>query len=138
MVGTFHHTIDAKGRMFVPARLRESLGDEFYVTICGESCLQIYSLEMWEAALAKLRTMPQEDQMELRPLFSNAAQCVPDGQGRIQLPQDLRDFVGLEKNVTIVGTGLYVQIWDSDTWKPTGEKEKGLDSVKAAIRKLNF
>lgn len=136
--GTFQHTVDAKGRMFVPARLREVLGQEFYVTISAEDCLMVYSQEMWNSALERLKSMSQEDQMSLRPLFASATQCAPDAQGRIALPQDLRDFVGLQKNVTIVGTGLYVQIWDSDKYRPTESTEREKENIKAAIRKLSF
>jgi len=136
--GTFQHTVDAKGRMFVPARLREVLGQEFYVTISGEDCLMVYSQEMWNSALERLRSMSQEDQMALRPLFASAAQCAPDAQGRIPLTQDLRDFAGLKKNVTIVGTGLYVQIWDSEKYQPTENVEREKENIKAAIRKLSF
>jgi len=138
MIGTYQHTIDAKGRMFVPAPLRKQLGEEFYVTITGEDCLQIYSLEMWERALEKLRAMKQNEQKKLRQLFGSAAHCVPDGQGRIPIPQDLRDHAGLSKNVTIVGTGLYAQIWDAETYKPTQDKERSKESISEALKELDF
>jgi len=136
--GTYQHTIDAKGRMFIPSRLREDLGEKFFVTISSEDCLMIYSMERWESALDKMRTMPQEDQMALRPLFASAVQCTPDGQGRIQLTQDLREFAGLSKNVTIVGTGLYIQIWDADLYKTIEDNERQKDNIKNVIRKLSF
>ena len=138
MYGRFQHTIDAKGRLFIPARLREKLGEGFIVTISWETCLTVYSMERWENAEEKLRAMPQTAQMELRPLFSNAAHVELDGQGRILLPQWLIDHAGLTKNVTIVGTGLYVQIWDSDTYKVVEEKEKNRENLKSVIEKHDF
>jgi len=138
MIGTFQHTIDTKGRMFVPSRMRDELGNKFYVTISIDQCLQIYTEEMWDEAIEKIRTMPQEAQMQLRPLFACANECELDKQGRIQLSQDLRDLVGLKKNVTIVGTGLYVQIWDADTYKPVEESERQTENVRDAIRKFSF
>jgi len=138
MIGTYQHTIDAKGRMFVPSNLRKQLGEEFYVTISGEECLMIYSLEMWEVAMAKLRDTPQEFHFGLRQVFSSAAHCVPDGQGRVPLTQDLRDFAGLTKNVTIVGIGLYVQIWDSEKYKQKQLDERKPENIMEAIRKLGL
>ena len=138
MYGKFQHTIDAKGRLFIPARLREKLGDSFYVTISWESCLTVYSMERWENAEEKLMSLSQTAQMELRPLFSNAVESDLDAQGRILLPQSLREHAGLSKNVTIVGTGLYVQIWDSETYKQIEDKETDRDNLKNVIDKHGF
>jgi len=138
MYGKFQHSIDAKGRLFIPARLREKLGDKFYVTISFEECLTIYTIERWRKAEEKLETMPQSAQMELRQLFANAAEVELDGQGRIPLTKDLRDFAGLMKNVTIIGTGLYVQIWDCEKYKVIEDKERNHDSLKNVIEKYGF
>jgi len=144
--GTHKNTIDAKGRMFVPAALRKQLeeskdGDgkvEFYVTISGEDCLMIYSKSMWDKALMRLSEMSQEEQTELRPLFAKASRCIPDEQGRIALTQELRDFAQLKKNVTLVGIGLYIQIWDSEIRKLKDEKESTKENMQSVIRKLKF
>ena len=138
MIGKFNHSIDAKGRLFIPARLREELGVVFYVTVSFEECLTVYSLERWENAKEKLKALSQSAQMELRPIFSNAQKCELDGQGRIQLSQNLRDSAGLTKDVTIVGTGIYAQIWDSETYKPVEEKERNRENLKNIIEKYDF
>ena len=138
MIGTFNYSIDAKGRLFIPARLRDELGEVFFVTLAMEKCLQAYSYERWETAIERLKTMPQATQLELRPLFSNAARCELDSQGRILLPQALRDKVDLKKNVTIVGTGLYVQFWDSETYMPIEEEETTLENIANVIREHGF
>jgi len=138
MYGKFQHTIDAKGRLFIPARLREKLGDSFYVTISFEDCLTIYSTERWTKAEEKLETMSQTAQMELRPLFSNASHVDLDGQGRIPLTQNLREAAGLKKNVTIVGAGLYVQIWDAETYRQVEIEESNRENLKNVVEKYGF
>jgi len=138
VVGTYNHTIDAKGRVFVPAPLRKLLGDEFYVTICGEECLQIYTMAKWEQYLEKLSALKQSEQKPLRPIFSNAAHCVPDTQGRIQIPQNLRNRGFLEKNVTILGTGTFVQIWDAEKYAEIEAAESTPDKISEALEQLDF
>jgi len=138
LIGTYYHTVDTKGRMFVPANLRKALGDEFYVTISGDGCLYIYSLDMWQRAMEKLMESTQENHMEISQLFADAVHCEPDPQGRIPLSQDLRDFAEITKNVTIVGIGLYVQIWDSDKYKARQAEQRKPENIKEAIRKLGL
>ena len=138
MIGTYYHSIDAKGRLFIPARLREELGEVFYVTISTEACLMVYSKQRWDRALEKLEAMPQAKQLKLRQIFSKASKCELDGQGRIQLPQKLRDYAGLSKNVTIVGTGVYVQIWDSEMYEPIEAEETSPENLKKVIEELEF
>ena len=138
MYGKYEHTIDAKGRVFIPSKLREKLGKEFFVTISFENCLTIYSLDRWRKAEEKLEGLSQTEQMDLRPLFSNAAPVELDAQGRIALTQNLRNKVGIERDVTIVGTGLYVQIWDSETYKRVEEGEMDRENLKSVIDKYGF
>lgn len=116
MTGIYNHNIDAKGRVFVPAPLREELGEVFYVTLSMEPCLSAYSSESWDRFMEKIKAMPKIKQIKMRPLFSHAAKCTLDGQGRILLPQALRDFAGLKKNVTVVGNGECAEFWDSEAW----------------------
>jgi MraZ protein len=138
MTGTFTHTIDAKGRLSIPARLRDELGDVFHVTISFEDCLCAYSEETWTRLNDKLKAMPLVDQVELRPLFSHAVKCEIDGQGRILLPQNLRDDAGLKKIVTIVGAGEFVQFWNPEVWTPIDSKEKAKDNMRDVMKKHSF
>ena len=112
MTGVYRHTLDSKGRLFIPAKLREELGDVFYVTLSMERCLSAYSSESWDRFMAKIKEMPKVKQIKMRPLFSHAAKCELDSQGRILLPQALRDFAGLTKNVAVVGAGECAEFWD--------------------------
>ena len=138
MYGKFQHTIDSKGRLFIPARLREALGNSFYITISFEDCLTIYSTDRWRKAEEKLESMSQSAQMELRVLFSNASHVELDSQGRIPLTLNLREVAGLEKNVTIVGTGLYVQIWDAEKYKHVEAVESNRENLRNVIEKYGF
>ena len=93
MTGIYQHTLDAKGRLFIPAKLREELGDTFYVTVSPEKCLSAYSQENWKATSEKAAAMTNLQQRKVRPLFAYAARCDLDGQGRILLPQHLRALI---------------------------------------------
>ena len=90
------HTLDAKGRLAVPSRLRDELGGIFYVTLSMDRCLSAYSAESWQRFSDKVDAMPfVEQRKKMRPLFAFAARCEADAQGRILLPQNLRDYAGL-------------------------------------------
>ena len=114
MTGEYMHTLDAKGRLAVPSRLRDELGGVFYVTLSMDRCLSAYSAESWQRFSDKVDAMPFVKQRKMRPLFAFAARCETDAQGRILLPQNLRDYAGLTKDVTIVGCNNHAEIWDRD------------------------
>jgi len=138
MEGAYQHMIDAKGRLFIPSRLREELGDVFYVTLSMEKCLTAYSNESWEQFKEKVRAMPKAKQNKMRPLFSHAAKCDVDGQGRVLLSQALRDFADLKKSVTVVGNGECAEIWDSERWAATDAIETTPDNIASVFMELDF
>ena len=116
VTGQYQHTIDAKGRLFIPAKLREELGDTFYVTMGMDSCLSIYSDASWERFTEKFESLPYTKTKAMRPLFANAAKCEPDAQGRIVLPQKLRAYAHLEKDVVVIGVSNRAEIWNAEKW----------------------
>jgi MraZ protein len=138
MTGIYQHSLDAKGRLFIPARLREELGDIFYVTLSMEKCLTAYSSESWDKFMEKIKAMPKVKQIKMRPLFAHAAKCDLDGQGRILLPQALRDFAGLTKNVTVVGSGECAEFWDSDAWNEVDAAETSPENIADVFTELDF
>ena len=138
MTGIYQHTIDAKGRLAIPARLRDDLGATFHVTLSTEKCLAAYSNESWNELIEKIKGLPKLSQKKTRPLFSHAAKCEIDSQGRILLPQALRDFANLKKNVTVVGTGELVEIWDADEWASVDEVETTPESIKEIFNELDI
>ena len=138
MTGIYQHTVDTKGRLAIPARLRDELGSEFHVTLSMEKCLTGYSAESWDKLMEKIKAMPKVKQMKMRPLFAHAAKCELDAQGRILLPQALRDFAGLKKNVTVVGAGECVEFWDSDAWAEVDAIETTPEKIAEVYMELDF
>ena len=116
MTGQYAHNIDAKGRLFIPARLREELGQTFHVTVGLDHCLSIYSDESWAAFTDKVRALPYSKAKALRPLFANAVDCEPDAQGRILIPPKLREYAGLQKEVVVIGSFDRAEIWNAERW----------------------
>ena len=138
MTGEFEHTLDAKGRLAIPARLRDELGSVFYVTLSMDRCLSAYSAENWQKFSDKVDAMPFVKQRKMRPLFAFAARCEVDGQGRILLPQNLREWAGLTKNVTVVGCNNHAELWDSDSWHAVFEAETAPENIAAVLEELEF
>ena len=138
MTGIYTHSLDAKGRIFIPAKLREELGDTFMVTISTEKCLNAYSAESWGRLMDKHKALPRTKQKLLRPLFAHAAKAELDSQGRILIPQGLRDIAGLDKNVTIVGDGDIVEFWDADTWAEIDGAETSPENLAGVFEELDF
>ena len=136
MTGEYQHSLDTKGRIFIPARLRDELGSVFYITLSAERCLNAYSEEYWLAFSAKVSAMPLTKQRSVRPLFAFAAKCELDSQGRVLLPQNLREYAGLTKNVTIVGSNDHAEFWDSAAWAPIAQEELSPESIWAAMEAM--
>ena len=114
-MGTYQHNIDSKGRVIMPAKFREELGGVFYITRGLDNCLSVLSKSDWDSLGEKLRGLPSSQTKDIqRFLFSGAAELEPDKQGRVLIPQPLRDYAGLTKDFVIIGTGLKAEIWDLD------------------------
>lgn len=116
MTGQYAHNIDAKGRLFIPAKLREGLGTTFHVTIGQDHCLSVYSEKSWHDFEERLKTMSYSQIKKLRPVFANAAECEPDAQGRILLPAKLRGYADLKKEVVVIGIYDRAEIWNAERW----------------------
>lgn len=138
MTGEYQHTLDSKGRLSIPARLREELGNVFFVTLSMDKCLSAYSSESWESFSEKVNAMPYVKQRKMRPLFAYAAKCELDAQGRILIPQNLRDFAGLIKNVTVVGSNNHAEFWDTDSWNVINAIETTPENIAAVMEELEF
>ena len=138
MVGKYRHTVDPKGRLFVPSKLREELGDAFYVTLGLDHCLSVYTEAGWEAIVEKYNALPIAKARKMRFLFANAAKCEPDKQGRFLLPADLRQYAGIKQDVTFIGQGSHAEIWDSDTYAALEEELLKSENLAAAMEELGF
>ena len=125
-LGQYAHTVDTKGRTFVPAKYRDELGETFVVTRGTAKCLTVYPMSEWEKYTAKIAELPQAHAAKIRRfVFSNASDVTLDAQGRIGIVAGLREYAGIEKNVLILGLGSYIEIWAEDVWKAENESESG-------------
>jgi MraZ protein len=118
--GEFQHSLDAKGRVIIPSRLRESLGDRFVVTRGMDKCLFVYPAARWTRLEQQLSKQPftRKDYRDFNRLFfSGAMEIEPDKQGRVLIPQYLREYAEIDKDVMIVGVADRVEIWDVAGWK---------------------
>ncbi|MDD4510156.1 MAG: division/cell wall cluster transcriptional repressor MraZ [Oscillospiraceae bacterium] len=116
LTGSYQHTIDAKGRLFIPAKLREELGDVFYLAMGMDGCLAIYPETSWEGFMEKLEQLPTAQTRAMRTFFANTVKCELDSQGRILVPQKLRTYAKMEKEVIINGAQNRVEIWNAESW----------------------
>lgn len=124
-MGRFNHTIDPKGRLSIPSKYREILGDEFVVSRGMDGCLFVYAIDAWKAFEEKLASLPLinvEARQFARFFLSGAQYVTVDKQGRILMPQDLREFAGLEKDVVLAGMGGRIEIWSLDKWNTNSEQ----------------
>ena len=137
---TYHHNIDAKGRMSFPTKLRDLLGGEFYVTkSINQKCLTIYSKSEWEKLANKIAELPDSmGGLDIkRWLFSGAGELVPDKQGRVLIPSDLREFAGLKKDVVVIGLDDKAEIWDKELWDAQ-QSNMDMSAMLAAMQQLGI
>lgn len=125
--GMHSHNIDPKGRLIVPVKFREKLGDEFFVTAGLDGCLIIYAQKEWKAFEEKLSALPAMTNPAARKLqrffLANAARCECDKQGRIIVPQHLRELGGIESEVVFTGLGSRIELWSRSRWLEAGTYE---------------
>ena len=126
-IGEYQHSLDAKGRIFVPAKFRDALGEKFIVTIGLDRCLFVFPAETFAIYKEKLDaiSLANKDAREFtRFFFAGAGECELDKQGRILIPPKLRAYAKLEKDVTVVGVSGRVELWNTADW----EKEHSIEN----------
>lgn len=123
LIGEYNCTIDAKGRLNFPAKLRDDLGGRFLIAKgLGENCLFVYSLTEWQHMEEKIKALPFTAATRLQRTFSSSASEVePDKQGRIVIPANLREYGGLEKEIVVIGASTHCEIWSAQAWKAANE-----------------
>jgi len=115
--GEYAHSVDSKGRMIFPAKLREELGEGFVIFKGLDGCIWAYTKEDWDAFEDKIASLPVAKARKLQRFYSANYPCEPDGQGRILIPQSLRTYAGITKDVIIAGVQRRVEIWDAQRWQ---------------------
>ena len=138
MFGKYKHTLDPKGRLFVPAKLREELGSAFYVARSLDPCLTVYTEEEWQRIVERSKAAPSSKARGLRTFFANVVRCEPDKQGRFLIPAELRQYAGLNQEVTFIGQGGHAEIWDSEAYRRLEEETLTPENLAQVMEELGF
>lgn len=123
-LGRYNHSLDAKGRVAIPARFRDLLGSDAVITRGIDRCLSLYPMNAWNPLAEKVSSLSISDpdaRAFRRMVFAEAANVELDKQGRINIPSDLRQFAGLDTEVLVVGMHTYVELWSPDAWATQAE-----------------
>ena len=137
-LGTSDHHLDSKGRVILPTDFREQLGESFYITMGFNRCAQVMSVEELDRLREQIRQLPADKALSLQYLLISPAKLVsPNSQGRIIIPQKLREDAGLSADVTVVGMDTRIEIWDKATFDDFMEQQKQA-SVKEALELLRL
>ncbi|MDB7983974.1 division/cell wall cluster transcriptional repressor MraZ [Faecalicoccus pleomorphus] len=137
-MGEYAHNIDRKGRLIMPAKFREDLGEHVVVNRGLDGCLYVYTTKQWETVYQKLSALPstnKDARMFQRMMLSKAAEVDLDSQGRILIPRTLIELAGLEKECLIVGMANHLEIWSKERWMQLEEEQSG--SFEEAAEALN-
>ncbi len=120
LIGEYEHSLDAKGRLIMPAKIREDIGEKFIVTKGLDGCLFGFSQKEWDNFEEKLKTLPLTNKNArdfVRFFLSGAIECEIDKQGRFLIASNLREYATMEKEIIIIGVGTRIEIWNKDKWK---------------------
>ena len=139
-MGEYNNTIDAKGRLIIPSKFREVLGEEFVVSLGLDGCLFVYANDDWKAFEQQITSLPvtnKNTRQFARYFLSKATTVEVDKQGRILLPANLREAAALEKDVVLVGVGSRIEIWSKEKWEPITE-DVDMDDIMSAMEEMGF
>ena len=126
LIGEYEHSLDAKGRLIMPAKLREDMGEKFILTTGLDGCLFGFSMSEWEKFEDKLKALPITNKNArnfVRFFLSGATECELDKQGRFLIAGKLREVAKLDKDVTIIGAGTRIEFWDKAKWEEHNSEE---------------
>ena len=138
LIGTYQHNIDSKSRVIIPAKFREELGETFMLTKGMNNCLFVLSMEQWQLFQEKIASLPVASGLQLVRFFcAGATEAVPNAQGRILIPEHLRKYAGIDKDVTVIGSGNRVEIWNTDKWNEYLENQTQ-ERIKDAMELLGI
>lgn len=142
LIGEYHHNIDEKGRLTIPSKFREEIGEKFIVTRGLDGCLFAYSIEQWNKIVTKLNTLPftkKDARTFTRFFLSGATDCEFDKQGRINISKNLIDYAGLKKECAIIGVNDRLEIWELEKLNNIYESDiEKLDDIAENLFEGNF
>lgn len=140
-MGEFDHTTDPKGRLIVPSKFREELGDTFVVTKGLDGCLLAYAKPEWERVTTGLRELSlvnKNGRQFIRFFFAGAAEIEMDKQGRILIPEKLREFAGITKDVVSVGADNKLEIWSKDRYEGLETPSDAMDEIMERLSEMGI
>jgi MraZ protein len=140
-IGEYQHALDPKNRIIVPAKLRDGLGAKFVITKGLDGCLYAYPLEEWKILENKLKTLPltnKDARAFVRFFFSGACEIELDKQGRGLIPQNLKEYAGIEKDIVSIGVLSRVEIWSKEKWNEYNESNIDFDSIAEKMNDLGI
>lgn len=126
LIGEYEHTLDVKGRLIMPVKLRDSIGDNFIVTKGLDGCLFGFSKQEWTNFEEKLKSLPLTNKNArdfVRFFLSGAIECEIDKQGRFLISNNLREYASMKKDVVIIGVGTRIEFWDKEKWNEYNSNE---------------
>jgi len=141
-MGEYQHNMDSKGRVIIPAKFRDKLGEKFVATRGLDNCLFVYPMNEWSVLENKLTSLPltsKNARTFVRFFFSGATECELDKQGRISIPANLRDYGNLSKETVIIGLANRIELWSKDRWdKYLDNAEDSYEDIAAAMEELGI
>ncbi len=141
-MGEYQHSVDEKGRLIMPAKFREELGERFVVTRGLDNCLFVYPSHEWTVLEQKLKALPftkSDARAFMRFFFSGAAECEFDKQGRILIPNNLREHARLKREVVVIGVSGRVEIWSQEVWQQYSEETNlSFESIAEKIMDIDL
>ncbi|RCW51373.1 division/cell wall cluster transcriptional repressor MraZ [Halanaerobium sp. DL-01] len=141
-MGEYTHSMDTKGRLIIPSKLREDLTEKFVITRGLDNCLFLYPLPEWNTLEEKLISLPMTSKNArnfVRFFFSGASECELDKQGRISLPSNLRDYADFEHEIVIIGLANRIELWAKEKWDSyMNEVENSYEDIADAMEELGI
>lgn len=138
MYGQYKHTLDPKGRLFVPSKFREELGASFYIAKAPDGCLAVYPEPEWKRVLDRFNALPMSQARNMRVFLANVIKCEPDKQGRFLLPDSFREYAGIKQEAVFLGQAGRAEIWSADRYAAEEEKYLTPEALAAVMEELGF
>ena len=138
-MGEYNHTIDIKGRLIVPTKFREQLGEAFVIAKGNDGCLAIYTNEAWETFMKKIQSLPANKDIRtyVRAVAGSAVAVETDKQGRVLVPGNLREYAGLDKDVVLAGVIDKIEVWDKQRWNSQTDIDN-IDDIAEEMAELGL
>lgn len=141
LIGEYQHNLDSKNRMIIPSKLREDLGRKFIITKGLDGCLYMYPAEEWQKLQEKLKSLPlsnKDARAFVRFFFAGACEVEMDKQGRGLIPQNLKEYAGIEKEIVSIGVLSRVEVWSKEKWNEYNDSDINFDKISEKMSELGI